>query len=344
LVSSDQQAVAADQATVATDEGALAKLLTAEESSPGSGGSVGSVGSTGSVGSSTTTTTPSKASTGVSNFSGKGSGGSAVSGGSGASSPSDSAATIASDEATIDTAEANLVNAQQSLSDAQLTAPITGTVASVGMSVGDTVSADSSTETIVIIGTQSFEAEATLSSTQVSSVKVGDPADVSVDGTNKPIAGSVSQVGPVQSSDGTYTYPVVVALPPSATGLFAGSSANISITTSQVENVLAVPTSAVNTEGTRSFVVELSAGNPVDKTVKVGVVGYTYTQLISGLKEGDRVVLANYSEAVPTSSATTLGGFGGGGFGGAGRFGAGGAGLGGGGRFTVGGGGATFGG
>jgi RND family efflux transporter MFP subunit len=264
-----------------------------------------------------------------------------LSGGSGDSSPSDSAATLASDEATIDTAEANLVDAQQSLTDAQLTSPISGTIASVGIGVGDTVSADSSTDDIVIIGTQSFEAEATLSSTEVSSVKVGDPSNVSVDGSTKPIAGTVSQVGPVQSDDGTYTYPVVVALPSSASGLFTGSSANISIITSQVKNVLAVPTSAVNTSGTRSFVVELSSGSPVDKTVKVGVVGYTYTQVISGLQVGDSVVLANYSAAVPSSSATTLGGFGGGGFGGAGGFT---GGAGGGGRFTAGGAGGGFGG
>jgi macrolide-specific efflux system membrane fusion protein len=201
----------------------------------------------------------------------------------------------------------------------------------VGIGVGDTVSADSSTEAIVIIGTQSFEADATLSSSQVSSVKVGDAAEVSVDGTNQPIAGSVSQVGPVQGSEGTYTYPVVVALPSSAaTGLFTGSSANISITTSQAKDVLAVPTSAVTTVGSRSFVVELSSGTPVDKAVRVGIVGYSYTQLISGVKEGDRVVLADYSEAVPTSSANTLGGFGGGGgFGGAGRFNIGSAGAGG---------------
>jgi hypothetical protein len=79
----------------------------------------------------------------------------------------------------------------------------------------------------------------------------------------------------------------------------------------------------------------------VDKTVKVGLVGYTFTQLTSGVKQGDRVVLASYSEAVPTSSATTLGGFGGGGFGGGGRFNIGSAG---GGRFTPGGGATTFGG
>ena len=76
-------------------------------------------------------------------------------------------------------------------------------------------------------------------------------------------------------------------------------------------------------------------------TVKVGVVGYTYTQVISGLQVGDSVVLANYSAAVPSSSATTLGGFGGGGFGGAGGFT---GGAGGGGRFTAGGAGGGFGG
>jgi HlyD family secretion protein len=216
------------------------------------------------------------------------------------------------------------------LSDAQLTSPIAGTIASVGISVGATVGADSSTDDVVIIGTNLFEATATLTSAQVSSVKVGDAADVLVDGTVKTITGTVAQVGPVQSSDGSYTYPLVVAFPASAKGFFTGSSANISVITSEVKDVLAVPTSAVNTEGTRSYVVVLSGGVAVDKTVKVGLVGYTYTQIISGLKEGDSVVLANYAEAVPSSNTSTIGGFSGtGGFGGGG-FGGGAA------RFTAG--------
>ena len=52
------------------------------------------------------------------------------------------------------------------------------------------------------------------------------------------------------------------------------------------------------TNGTRHYVLVLSAGNLVDKSVKVGLVGYTYTQVTSGLHEGDSVVLADYSEAV----------------------------------------------
>jgi multidrug efflux pump subunit AcrA (membrane-fusion protein) len=189
----------------------------------------------------------------------------------------------------------------------------------------------------VIIGTQSFEATATLTSSQVDSVKVGDTGNVLVDGATTSIAGTVSQVGPVQSSDGTYSYPLVVSLPASATGLFTGSTASISVVTSEAKDVVAVPTSAVNTNGTQSYVLVLSAGKLVDKTVKVGLVGYTYTQVMSGLKEGESVVLADYSEAVPTSNTATVGGFGGG----AGGFGGGGFG-GGGGRFTVGGAGAGF--
>jgi macrolide-specific efflux system membrane fusion protein len=211
--------------------------------------------------------------------------------------------------------------AEQSLADAQLTSPISGTIASVGLSVGATVGANSSSDAVVIVGTQSFEATSTLTSAQVVSVKVGQTAEVTVDGSSGSITGTVSQVGPVQVSSGTYSYPVVIALPASATGLFSGSSANISIFTSAANNVLAVPTSAVLASGTRTYVLVLSGGTSVEKTVKTGIVGNVYTQVLSGLQLGASVVLANDSQAVPASSATTLGGFGGfGGAGGGGRF------------------------
>jgi RND family efflux transporter MFP subunit len=235
------------------------------------------------------------------------------------STASDSAEQIASDEAAIDTAKANLVDAQQSLDDAELSSPISGTIASVGVSVGDTVSADSSTDVIVIVGTQSYEATGTLSSTQVASVKVGYSAQVAVDGKTGTLAGTVAQVGPVQSGTSGYTYPVVVALPATITSLYSGSTANVAISTGQAKDVLAVPSSAVIIQGTRSYVLTLSSGKQlVDNTIKTGIVGGTYTQVLSGLKEGESIVLADYSVAVPSSNTTTVSGFGGSGFGGAG--------------------------
>ena len=207
-----------------------------------------------------------------------------------------------------------------------MTSPISGTVVSVGIDVGDTVSADSSTENITIIGTKSYEVQATLDSAQVPSVKVGQSSSVEVDGVDGAVEGTVSQVGPVQSSDSGYTYPVVVALPSSTSGLFTGSTANVDISTGSVSHVVAVPTSAVETVGTRSFVLELDKGALTRTDIKIGMVGGTYTQVLSGLTPGQSVVLADYAEPVPSSNTNTntnslgnvLGGGGGGFFGGAG--------------------------
>jgi HlyD family secretion protein len=298
-VSTDERAVSTDQQTVATDESTLAKALT-QEAASSSGGS--------------STTTPSTANSGSSSTGGSGGTNGKASANSASGAASDSATQLASDEATIDMAQANVVEAEQSLAEGQLTSPINGTIVSVGINVGDTVSADSSTSVIVIIGTKSFEATATLTSAQVPLVKVGSSADVSVDGTAGTIDGAVTQVGPVQSSESGYSYPVVVTLPASANNLFSGSSANISIVTGEKQDVLAVSTSAVLTNGTQSFVQVLSGGNPVDKPIKVGIVGSIYTQVLSGLTPGEAVVLANYATPVPASNTSTFGGFGGGAF------------------------------
>jgi HlyD family secretion protein len=319
-VSADQQLVSQDQGAVARDEATLAKALGDSSAAPsGSGGSGTHALDSHAISSADSADTSDAAGTGDSSFSGGGGGGG--SGGNGSSTPSDSPQQIADDQAAIDTAEANLIDDQQSLHDAQLTSPIDGTVASVGITTGSTVSAGSSTEVIVIIGTQSFEVSSSLTSSQVADVKVGQVADVAVDGLSGVIAGTVAQVGPVQADSGEYTYPVVAALPSSAQGLFSGSTANLTIATGQVPDVVAVPTSAVLTAGAFSYVDKLANGQLTRTRVKVGMVGSIYTQIRSGLAVGQSVVLADLAEAVPSSNTDSLGGIGGGfggGFGGAG--------------------------
>jgi HlyD family secretion protein len=345
-VSKDQQQVSADQAAVATDEAALSQALSqASSSTSGSPTSTsGSPTQTSRALSSTPSISTGNSGSGTGTGTGTGGSSGGTGGGTGSSASADTPQQIAADQAAIDTAQAELTVAEQSLAEANLTSPINGTIVSVGINVGDTVSANSSTDVIVIIGTQSFEVAGTLSSSQVPSVKVGDSAGVQVDGIDGTMDGTVSQVGPVQSGTSGYTYPVVVALPPSATGLFTGSTANVVITTGAVANVVAVPTSAMQSLGSRSYVEMLSNGTLTRKVIKVGMVGDTYTQVLSGLTPGQSVVLADYAEPVPSSNTSTLGGFGGGGFGG------GGFGGGGGGAFRIqrttagGGGGSVFGG
>ena len=324
-VSADEQAVSSDQSTVSKDETALAQALAAEASGGSGGGS--SSGNSGPASHAAVNESAFTGNTGAGSSSGTGGNGSTnpSSGSGGTSGNTDTPEQIASDQAAIDTAQANLTEAQQSLKEATLTSPINGTVVSVAISTGETVSAGSSTEIITILGTNSYEIEATLDSSQIPSVKVGQTASVEVDGVDGNLDGTVSQVGPVQSGSSGYSYPVIVALPASSSSdMHSGSTGNVTITTGSVSNVVAVPTSAVQSFGSRSYVTELSKGLLTRKVIKVGMVGDTYTQVDSGLSPGQSVVLVDYAEAVPSSNNNTnlgsvLGG-GGGFFGGAGGF------------------------
>ena len=151
----DQQAVSSDQQAVSTDESNLAEAHT--------------LGRLQRRPNSTTNTTSTGTSTRARRTRASSIGSHAEATGSGGRRwrATDTPEQIATDQAAIDSAEATLIEAQQSLAEAQLTSPINGTIASVGIAVGDTVTANSSTEVIVIIGTQSYEVSATLTSGQV---------------------------------------------------------------------------------------------------------------------------------------------------------------------------------
>jgi len=217
-----------------------------------------------------------------------------------------------------------------------------GSSASSSSSTGSSATASSAASAaIVVISPGAYDVATSVSDTQVGELRVGDQAVITPDGATTPVYGTVSQIGLLATqSSGVATYPVTVAVTGSPSGLFAGSSAQVSIIVSQRTNVLAVPTSAVHTVGTRSFVYELQGGSEVAHSVTVGAVSGGLTEIVSGLSAGDEVVVANLRATLPTGTGAGTGrGFGGGGFGGGGF---GGGGFGGGGFGGGGFGGGTF--
>lgn len=288
-----EQQVSRDQQAVQSAEKALAQILSGQMSS-GSGNTNSSSGSPKSTGTSS----------------------------SGTATATNSAAQLASDQASIDTDQATLVSAQQSLQNANLTAPIAGTVATVNIAVGQTPSVGSTSYSITITNPGTYQTVSSLTTSQVGQVNVGDSVQVTVDGQSSPIAGTVSRVGPVQASSSSYTYPLIVSLdppPPTTTSMPAGSAGQAQVQTARANHAVVVPTSAVHTTTAgNSYVMMLQGANEVRKPVTVGVVGQTYTQITSGLAAGTVVVLADPSQTVPSSSTNSntfrLGGTGGAGF------------------------------
>src|SRR6185437_848770 len=119
------------------------------------------------------------------------------------------------------------------------------------------------------------------------------PATITLpDRTGQPLTGKVSQVSPAGTTSGRLVrYPVMVAFDQVPTDLLYGQSANVVITTQSVSNVLYVSSSAVRPGADGSATVTVRAnGQDQQRTVQIGLRGDQYTEIRSGLSEGDSVV------------------------------------------------------
>jgi RND family efflux transporter MFP subunit len=277
--------------------------------SAGDGSAGSGSGSTGSGGTS-----------GFGSGSGSGSSGSG-SGGSGAGSLGSSSRTITAeqilaDQAEIDLAESKVTIAKDARARYQLTSRISGTVAQVAIAKGDAVSASSSSAVVTVVGKNGYVVDATVPLTKVTLLKTGQTADVSVVGASTKLGGTVSSIGVVnQSETSTPSYTVSITLDDASKKLYDGSSAQLEIAVAAAKDTTVVPTSAVTVSGTKHTVQVLKDGKATSVAVEVGAVGTDLTQITSGLKTGDTVILADLTKDVTSgsddSSSSGLSGLGG---------------------------------
>jgi HlyD family secretion protein len=249
-------------------------------------------------------------------------GASRLSGG-GATVRSPSAKDLIAYQAAVDSATADLTAAQQQLAQATIVSPIDGTVVGVGLAAGDSVSAGSTTQQVVVQGAGGYEATASVGLTDVAKVKVGQAASLLPDGGTTAVSGHVVGISTLPdstSSSTTTTYRVAVGLDGDTTALRNGALGSLSIVTGTASHVLAVPSSAVTSVGNRHFVDVVEGSTSTSTRVETGVVGDTWTEITGGLTAGQQVAVADLSEPLPSSATDasqatarafqrTLGGF-----------------------------------
>ncbi len=84
----------------------------------------------------------------------------------------------------------------------------------------------------------------------MSQVKVGDQATITVSGSTSNVFGTVASIGLLATTtSGVSSFPVVIDVTGSPSGLFGGTSATVSIITEELQNVLVVPTTAIHYSG-----------------------------------------------------------------------------------------------
>jgi multidrug efflux pump subunit AcrA (membrane-fusion protein) len=233
-----------------------------------------------------------------------GGGGSGGSGPAGGSAPV-SAAQLAADQASADAAAAQVTVAQQDLAAATVASPISGTVTEVSVTPGASAAAGSTA--FEIAGLNSFEVLTSVPVTDMPELKVGERASVQPDGVSTPVSGSVVSIGLMpDTSDSPPTYPVTIGLTGQPSGLHPGGYASVTIVTARGSGV-SVPTSAVHYSGSKATVTVYAGGKARVAKVTVGTRGPVMTQITSGLRIGQQVVLANLNAPLPNNNPANQG-------------------------------------
>ncbi|MGZ4597472.1 MAG: HlyD family efflux transporter periplasmic adaptor subunit, partial [Actinomycetes bacterium] len=197
----------------------------------------------------TTSPTQTPAAAGGSGGSGGGSGGTVT------------AATLARDQAAIDTARAALIRARQARQHAALRSPIAGTVTAITITAGDTVSSSGSAQVVVAGDGGDVEVTIDVGESAIRSIKEGQRATVTPDGSTGGLPGTVTAIGLMSAStNGAAAYPVRVSVAKAPASLASGSSADVTLVVATARDAITVPSSAVTTTGTRSSVRVLVGG------------------------------------------------------------------------------------
>ena len=196
-------------------------------------------------------------------------------------------------------AEISMQNLQDTMNNYTITAPISGTIIEKDAKVGDAVKTG---DTLCIVYDLSYlEMNINVDELQISSISVGQQVQITADAVpDKTYVGTVTRVSMKGKSDGgTTTYPVTIRID-DTDGLRPGMNANAEIVVAEAKNALVVPNAAV-VRGSYVLVTKdsPSAANAdtameapegfVYVPVKTGVSDDDYTQIVSGIQEGDTI-------------------------------------------------------
>lgn len=215
--------------------------------------------------------------------------------------------TIASLQQKVLSAQRSRDQKQQAVDDLTVKAPIDGKLSSFTAKVADALDAKATVGKVADYN--AMEMHVAVDELDVAKLQAGQDAAVTLDALpGKRYTGKVAKVateGTVKNDIATFDVTVQIQNPQ---GILAGMNAAAEIAITVRENVLSVPAQAVRTQQGKSFVQILTNNQPTPVEVQIGLRTSTEVEIVSGLKEGDRVITAT----VAPTSGTGLPGFGGG--------------------------------
>lgn len=196
-------------------------------------------------------------------------------------------------------AEISMQNLQDAMNNYTITAPINGTIIEKDAKAGDAAKAG---DTLCIVYDLSYlEMSINVDELQISSISVGQKVQITADAVqDKTYVGTVTRVSMKGTANGgTTTYPVTIRID-DTDGLRPGMNANAEIVVAEATNALCVPNAAVMRGGYVLVTQDSPSASNAEQgmeapegfvyvAVKTGVSDDDYTQIVSGIQEGDTI-------------------------------------------------------
>ena len=211
-------------------------------------------------------------------------------------------ARVAEAEANVAQAQAAVERAEEELANATIRSPIRGTVLTRDLEIGSPVSSilnmGSAATLVMTLGDigQVF-VRGRVDEVDIGRVRLGHPARITVETfKDRQFDGKVTQISPIGTEkDNVTTFEVRVSIDNPGNQLKANMTANAEIILEEFPDSLIIPEAAISYDAERTPTVEIV--DESQKTgrrkvsIRTGVGNGTRTQVVEGLREGDRIIL-----------------------------------------------------
>lgn len=226
---------------------------------------------------------------------------------------------VAAIDAQIQQAQVAVDTARVNLGYTRVTAPISGTVVAVVTEEGQTVNANQSTPTIVVLARlDTMTVRAQISEADVIKVRAGQTTWFTILGdAERRFTGTVRQVEPAPASiaidtsssstasDEAVYYDGLIDVANADGVLRPSMTAQVSIVLNQVKQATVIPMTALGAkrpDGTYAVQVVDAQGKLEERLIRTGIDDGSDVQVLSGLETGERVVIGGAGD-IPASGA-----------------------------------------
>lgn len=170
--------------------------------------------------------------------------------------------------------------------------PISGVITSRPVRIGEGVNKGSVIATVV--STESMYIEAFIDEADIARVRTGESVNITMDSYPKKVfKGEVYRISPVVfgGKQETRTFEIRVRLKDKGIQIKPGMSADIEIIVEGIPDVIAIPSQAIIEKNGKKHVYIIKDSKAHLIPVEIGRFNWTFSEILSGLKEGDRVII-----------------------------------------------------